>query len=284
VSNSGLISLTGSTLTTINTAGTVFIHSGGEVNALTGVLNVQGDIIMTGGTLAYFNWSSGRSLTATGAQIANNDMHNITGNTITLSDSTATLRDITLAGDSTISIDYDSSLTIRHLTIASGEIDLVDGTFTAESVSVSTGRIDLHDNHMTVRNGELGSWDGVAYTGATGLVQRGRGDGSWNGDGIVTSMTDATTSVLTTLAVRLDENGDVRIMYTWGGDADLNGDLNGDDYFILDPNITFAQNSPSFPTGAGGGGGVGGLTTVPERGIMTGIGVALWAMQRRRRG
>ena len=27
------------------------------------------------------------------------------------------------------------------------------------------------------------------------------------------------------------------VMYTWGGDPDLNGDLNGGDYFYLDANI-----------------------------------------------
>jgi hypothetical protein len=30
---------------------------------------------------------------------------------------------------------------------------------------------------------------------------------------------------------------DVLVMYTWGGDADLNGELNGDDYFYIDSNI-----------------------------------------------
>src|SRR6185503_956619 len=100
--------------------------------------------------------------------------------------------------------------------------------------------------------------------------------------------------------------GDVLAMYTWGGDADLdgqltgddyyyidrnvftqlpgfhNGDFNydgvidGDDYFILDSNITFAQSSPPFPTGAGGGGG-GALASVPEPGgiVFAGLGFAL---------
>src|SRR5439155_12977606 len=79
--------------------------------------------------------------------------------------------------------------------------------------------------------------------------------------------------------------GDQLVMYTWGGDANLDGTLNGDDYFridshvvqsgtvfgyhngdfnydgfingddyfIIDSNIATAQASPPFPTGAGVG-------------------------------
>jgi hypothetical protein len=125
-------------------------------------------------------------------------------------------------------------------------------------------------------------------------------------------MSEATTSVLTTIAVTTGAirnglgptdtdvfaghtiNGDSTVvMYTWGGDANLdgtingddyfaidsnilaqvpgyhngdfdyNGEINGDDYFIIDANITFAQSLPPFPT-AGGIVGAGGLATVPE--------------------
>ena len=139
-------------------------------------------------------------------------------------------------------------------------------------------------------------------------------------------MTDATTGILTTLAIaRADEVGyaggtfggqsvaasDVLIMYTWGGDADLNGELNGDDYFyidsnvyaqfpgfhngdfdyngevngddyfILDSNVLQAQASGIiWPTGAG----VGGLTSVPEPGSVLGFAMLLgWGSRRRKR-
>src|SRR5439155_11319658 len=77
--------------------------------------------------------------------------------------------------------------------------------------------------------------------------------------------------------------GDQLVMYTWGGDANLDGTLNGDDYFridshvsqsgsvfgyhngdfnydglingddyfIIDSNIATAQSSPPFPTASG---------------------------------
>src|SRR5437773_4101749 len=100
-------------------------------------------------------------------------------------------------------------------------------------------------------------------------------------------------------------------MYTWGGDANLdgllngddyfridshvsqngsvfgyhNGDfnydgaINGDDYFIIDSNIATAQSSPSFPTG----GGATALTAVPEP-VSVGGGALLLPLLRRRRG
>jgi hypothetical protein len=140
-------------------------------------------------------------------------------------------------------------------------------------------------------------------------------------------MTAATTSGLTTLAVgTADDIGraggpfgginvsttDIIIMYTWGGDADMNGELNGDDYFfidsnilnsgsvfgftkgdfdyngeingddyfIIDANITFAQNSPPFPTGAGGGAA---LAAVPEPGSVALLAACSILMTKRHR-
>ena len=196
------------------------------------------------------------------------------------------------------------------------------------SVAVTGGgKIDLKDNKLITQSA-IGTWDGSAYTGVAGLVQQGRGDGTWNGNGITTSMTDATTGVLTTLAVASGAeirglgptdtdlwagqtiNGDsTLVMYTWGGDADLNGELNGDDYFfldsnilqsgsvfgfhngdfnydgelngddyfILDSNILFAQNSAPFPTSAG----APALAAIPEP--ASALPVLLLALARRRR-
>jgi hypothetical protein len=66
------------------------------------------------------------------------------------------------------------------------------------------------------------------------------------------------------------------------GDFDYNGEINGDDYFIIDANITFAQANPPFPTGAGGG-GVGGLAAVPEPASIGALGFAAASLLGRRR-
>jgi hypothetical protein len=193
-----------------------------------------------------------------------------------------------------------------------------------------SGVMDLADNKLIVASaGDAGSWNGSGYTGVTGMIQDGRGDGTWNGtSGIVTSMSDATTSVLTTLAVgNADElgyaggtfggisvaTGDVIVMYTWGGDAELDGDLdgddyfwidsnvgnsgsvfgyhfgdfdyngaiNGDDYFIIDSNIAFAQTQPDFPTAAGAPVSAG-LQSVPEPAGVAAIALAALFLRRRR--
>jgi len=98
----------------------------------------------------------------------------------------------------------------------------------------------------------------------------------------------------------------VLVMYTWGGDADLNGALDGDDYFridshalqsgsvfgyvngdfnydgsidgddyfVLDSNIVLAQSASAIPRG--------GLTAVPEAGVI-GVALPIFTMMRRRR-
>jgi endonuclease/exonuclease/phosphatase family metal-dependent hydrolase len=163
---------------------------------------------------------------------------------------------LSISAASGSSVHFNATQHLASLELAGGIANVGDhGGRVVVTNSFSTsggGTIDLRDNNMIVRGGAIGSWNGSVYTGITGNVQAGRGDGTWNGDGIVTSMSDATSSVLTTLAVAgADElglagdtwagesvsNGDVLVMYTWGGDADLNGELNGDDYFFIDSHV-----------------------------------------------
>ncbi len=172
----------------------------------------------------------------------------------------------------------------------------------------ATAKLDLKDNKILVKGGTpTGSWNGTAYTGVTGLVQSGYAGGNQSGNGIYTSQSSAINpQVLTAIAVMsADEagyaggtfmgqpvaSGDTIAMYTWGGDATLDGtlngddyfqidsaigaagtifgyhngdfnydgDLNGDDYFIIDSNINVGQNSAPFPTSSASP-----LTSVPE--------------------
>jgi autotransporter-associated beta strand protein len=208
----------------------------------------------------------------------------------------------------------------------SGSVNIAQGTLLFQGVqkvrnlAVSeAGRIDVGSGSLIFAAADLGSFNGGGYTGILGLIASGRGDGSWNGTGLVTSDPDATVNGRTTLAVARAEDigyaggtfggqnvnrGDVIVFYTWGGDADLNGELNGDDYFfidsniltqnpgfnngdfdyngeingddyfVIDSNITFAQNSPPFVPGASAASGlseltapshaVAGITAVPE--------------------
>ncbi|HYO09099.1 MAG TPA: aspartyl protease family protein [Tepidisphaeraceae bacterium] len=120
------------------------------------------------------------------------------------------------------------------------------------------GAIDLKNNALIVRgagaggSGALGAFAGGKYTGVTGLLASGRNAGTargaWDGEGIVTSMPAASpSSRLTALGVATAGElakttfagvnvsaADVLVMYSYAGDADLNGRINGDDYFRID--------------------------------------------------
>jgi hypothetical protein len=129
------------------------------------------------------------------------------------------------------------------------------------AVSVSgTGKINLSNNKAIVTGGAAGStWNGSAYGGVAGLVQSGYNGGSNDGAGIVTDQSNAISpSVLTQLVtVSADDagyaggnfggqsvsSGDQLVMYTWGGDANLDGTLNGDDYFQIDSNYGKTDNA-----------------------------------------
>jgi autotransporter-associated beta strand protein len=149
------------------------------------------------------------------------------------------------------------------VSVTAGTIELATGgghnrVIHTGSLSVTgTGRVDLQDNKLITSSpvGVLGS--GNTYTGVTGLIQSGRNGGAWNGShGIVTSQTDATTSNFTTLGVARASDvrpatatitalwagqtitgTDVLVMYTYGGDANLDGKLNIDDYVRIDSGI-----------------------------------------------
>ncbi len=148
-------------------------------------------------------------------------------------------------------VNFGSSQTLAGLTIASGQtVTLAAGgskVITTGSLTAS-GKLNLNDNDLIVRNGALGTWNGSAYSGVTGAVARGYGNGTFNGaGGIVTTQSDATSGTLTTIGVASNADlgravfdgvslgaDDVIAMYTLGGDADLDGVVNGDDYFQID--------------------------------------------------
>jgi hypothetical protein len=114
----------------------------------------------------------------------------------------------------------------------------------------ATAKLNLNDNDLTVDYiggpSPIGSWTGTTYTGITGLIKSGRNGGSWNGNGIFTG---SASGSLTSLGVAeasqaknlsagqtalfsgqtVDATG-VLVMYTYGGDANLDGKINVDDY------------------------------------------------------
>jgi hypothetical protein len=191
------------------------------------------------------------------------------------------------------------------------------------------GRFDLSDNKLITQT-PIGSWTGSAYDGVTGMIQSGRNGGGWGGSGIVTSQTAATTGNFTSIGVataaqvkgiastatstwagQTVTGSDTLVMYTYGGDANLDGKLNVDDYGRIDSNIGLGttgwyngdfnydgkvnvddygiidsnigiQGTPFF--NAAGGDSAGVAQAVPEPAVLAFAGIILLAMRRRKRG
>jgi hypothetical protein len=178
------------------------------------------------------------------------------------------------------------------------------------------GHLDIRDNHVIVTTTPTGTWNGAAYTDLQGHVATGRNGNTlplWDGPtGIITSRTDATTSNYTSIGIA--KASDVRpatatatemwagqtitgtdtlIMYTYGGDANLDGKINILDYVLIDQGLAASltgwsngdfnydgkinildyapiidsnigtQGAPFFSAG-GLGGSATGITAVPE--------------------
>ena len=117
------------------------------------------------------------------------------------------------------------------------------------TLSFTGGKLDLTSKKLIATDGDIGEWNGSNYTGITGQIKTGRNGGAWNGSGIMTSEPLA-ASQLTTLAVataaqtgKLSFGGvpvsgnDVLVMYTWTGDANLSGSIDGDDFLQIDAGL-----------------------------------------------
>jgi cytoskeletal protein CcmA (bactofilin family) len=139
-----------------------------------------------------------------------------------------------------------------------------DGTSAATSrlgtlETSPVGKLDLANNALIVTSMPVNGWTGQTYAGVAGLVASGRNGGTWDGGGIVTSDTRATSISGDLLTIGVVRAGDVNrtffagqsvgandtlVMTTWGGDANLDGKINIDDYGRIDGNI--AQSGSVF--------------------------------------
>jgi autotransporter-associated beta strand protein len=234
------------------------------------------------------------------------------------------------------------------VTVTGGTLQLAPGggsnrVIVAPTPTISgTGKIDLADNKMIVTTaGETGTWNGTAYDGVSGLVQSARGDGSWNGTTGITSSSAASNANpklfsigvvkvgdlhagladtdTTTFAGQTVHGSDTIAMYTYGGDANLDGKINIDDYGLIDSHVgqsgtafgwhngdfnydgkiniddygiidgnIGAQGAPIPASAQGlaltGGVSLGGVSAVPEPGSLAALSaMALMGVRRRRR-
>jgi hypothetical protein len=120
-------------------------------------------------------------------------------------------------GDGTASL---SSFNLDSLHVSGGSVivPMDAGSCSAGAVAVDAGaQLDLKNNRLLVRNGDIA---------ALGALVKSRA--------IMTSMADAQPAVgLTTLGIGA-AGQDAQIVYTYAGDANLDGSVDADDYFAID--------------------------------------------------
>ena len=182
------------------------------------------------------------TLTLTGANTFSGPL-TVNGGTLELAESLTTISSLTAANDGIVRLLPTGTGTGTHV-------------IKTKPVTVSgTAKIDLTDNKL-ITSIFAGSWTGSAYTGVTGLIRSGRNGGSWDGSGIITSQTLASSGSFTSLGVasaaqakgtapaatsvwsgQTVTGNETLVMYTYGGDANLDGHINVDDYGRIDFNV-----------------------------------------------
>jgi len=200
---------------TINSAGTTIsgvVNSSGTINAPAVVLNGTGGIathsLIVSGSTAELHYNAG-TINATSIQL-------------------------TSGGKMFMSPGGNKTLKAANVTIG------------------GTSKFDLADNKLILTNGVAGTATAGIYNGVQGDVQRAYNFNAWDGFGLMTSMPDAVAG-LTTIAVATGAQirglgptdtdtfggqtitgSSVLAMYTYAGDANLDGVIDGGDYGTID--------------------------------------------------
>jgi hypothetical protein len=194
-----------------------------------------------GGAGSGGNWSNASNWSPSGVPAAS-DQVSIAGKSVTLGGS-ATVAGLTLTGGARLTVAQNGGRALR----------------TAGLTIDATSKLDLKDNDLLVDYtgaSPLGERIGSAYTGVTSLIQSGHNGGAWDGShGIITSMPGAAAGLTTiglaeasgvlgiTAGATETWNGHavdattLLLKYTYAGDANLDGVIDGGDYGIIDNNV-----------------------------------------------
>ena len=259
---SGQLSLTSGAVN----AGNVYIGGSATAAGGTGVVNINaGATLSATGTLKV--WDTGSSqLTINGGTLAvgaldlDNNTSHLYGNgsttgwvagTIEITNSNPVVGPFGAFGPAP-AMAANRILRIRS---SSQYMLLNDGA----TFNFSGGRVDLTNRKMIATEGDLGSWTGGNYTGITGMIKAGRNGGNWIGSGIVTSEPLAQSQITGLAVATAQQTGkttfggasvsgnDVLVMYTYVGDANLSGHVDGDDFARIDTG--FAGNLKGYFNG-----------------------------------
>jgi autotransporter-associated beta strand protein len=226
------------------------IVNGGQATSLTkagpGAVTLSGSNTYTNGTYV----DSGTLTLDAAGSIAGNSVIVANGSTLNLNGALTAAPAVSTSG--TVNVGGNiagggvvtrtwSALTVN----AGGSVALADAASHTDhtllvigSLSNSAGgTVDLGGNDLIVHNGNLADITNQLASGFN------HGSGYWSGNGIVSSTAAADHSYLTTLGVAtglssLDGGSvsttDILVKYTYYGDADLSGKVDGTDYSMID--------------------------------------------------
>ena len=321
--------------------------AGGDVNYATPEpLYIAGTGV--GGSAGAIRGLTGNQIFAGPVTMTNDAMINVEGNSLVLSGGVQGLGRLTKNGSGLLEVKNvrTSGISLGSANMKVTPSSQADGVSVLRSTSATPapaldlqGRsLDITDNKV-ITTDPVGSAVALTYTDVSGLIQAGRNGNStplWDGNGIITSQTQATTSNFTSIGVATAQQvkslatasdtavwagqtvtgSDTLVMYTYGGDANLDGKINVDDYGRIDLNIPLGtsgwfngdfnydgqinvddygiidfnigiQGAP-FPTGASSGAsGLSGVSAVPEPAgiaMLSLAGLSVLARRRRRPG
>jgi fibronectin-binding autotransporter adhesin len=229
-------------------SGTSLTKAGPGILDLTGVNTYSGDTVVNQGTLIldYNGTLTGVNITATGGSATINGSipaaANLTVNNSGIAKFGAgqgngilfrTLAAINLSSNGQVIV--ADPINNNHLNRSALVVSALNIT---NSGATWQGRVNLSSNDLIVHNGNVANISSQLKSGFNSS------SGYWNGTGGIISTTAASDSThLTTLGFRTGGNpvdginttaSDVIVKYTYFGDADLNGTLDGADYQQID--------------------------------------------------
>jgi hypothetical protein len=144
-----------------------------------------------------------------------------------------------------------------NLSINGGRVT-IPSTQSIANLDTSGGVLDVADEAVVFpysTSSPIGSWTGSTYDGVTGQIKSGRNGGAWNGGTGITSgnananlrsvgVAEASgalkisgTQTGTFAGLSVDATT-VLVKFTYGGDANLDGKVDVDDYGRIDANVT----------------------------------------------
>jgi hypothetical protein len=178
------------------------------------------------------------------------------------SDLSPTLANVSVFIDAGAVGTFNTTQHLNNLTVngASAIVNGGDKVLVVKSIAVG-GQLDLKDDDLIIDYSgasPAGTWSGNAYSGVTGLIASGRNGGAWNGNGILSSLTNGplrsfgvaeASQALGIAGVQTGvfdgqtvDSSAILVKFTYGGDANLDGKIDVLDYGNIDLNVPLGTN------------------------------------------